>query len=85
MGREPAPGLYRHHKGGRYVVLGVAQHSESKDWLVVYHPLGDPDDLWVRPVDMWDEELVIGDSSKPRFQRLHTDEGQDVQRGPRNA
>jgi len=29
-------GRYRHYKGGEYTVIGVAQHSESEELLVVY-------------------------------------------------
>jgi hypothetical protein len=29
-------GIYRHYKGGYYQVLGVAQHTETKESMVVY-------------------------------------------------
>lgn len=29
-------GIYRHYKGGHYQVLGVAQHTENNDLLVIY-------------------------------------------------
>lgn len=29
-------GVYRHYKGGYYQVLGVAEHTESKELMVVY-------------------------------------------------
>jgi hypothetical protein len=45
-------GVYRHYKGGHYLVLGVARHSETEEPLVVYVRLyartGCP--LWVRPL-----------------------------------
>ena len=31
-----AVGRYRHYKGGEYTVMGVAQHSETGEALVVY-------------------------------------------------
>ena len=34
-------GVYRHFKGNLYEVLGVAQHSETQEYLVVYRPLED--------------------------------------------
>lgn len=30
------PGRYRHYKGKEYIVLGVAQHSEMEEEVVVY-------------------------------------------------
>lgn len=29
-------GLYKHYKGGMYQVLGVAQHSNTNELMVVY-------------------------------------------------
>jgi len=29
-------GLYKHYKGGYYQVLGIAEHSETKEQVVVY-------------------------------------------------
>ena len=48
----PAPGLYRHHKGGTYRVLCVGRHSESEEWLVTYWSEATRD--WgVRPLALW--------------------------------
>jgi hypothetical protein len=33
------PGVYRHYKGQRYEVLGVARHSETEEEFVVYRAL----------------------------------------------
>ena len=49
----PAPGRYRHYKGGEYEVLGVATHSETEASLVVYRPLYGERGLWVRPLAMF--------------------------------
>ncbi len=32
-------GVYRHYKGNLYQVVDVVRHSETLDWLVLYHPL----------------------------------------------
>jgi hypothetical protein len=29
-------GIYQHYKGGYYLVLGVAEHTETKEEVVVY-------------------------------------------------
>ena len=33
---ELRAGVWRHHKGGYYQVLGVAQHTETNELVVVY-------------------------------------------------
>lgn len=48
-------GIYQHHKGMKYRVLGVAKHSETLEDLVVYEALYDNkvSKLWVRPLEMF--------------------------------
>jgi hypothetical protein len=64
---EPAPGFYRHFKGGRYELLGVARHSETGERLVVYRPCYGEGGLWVRPLAMWSEAVEGPDGRVPRF------------------
>ena len=71
---DPAPGHYRHFKGGEYEVLGVARHSETEERLVVYRPVGS-DQLWVRPVAMFIEEVDRPEGRVPRFRRDDADAG----------
>lgn len=63
------PGRYRHFKGAEYVVIGVARHSESEEPVVVYHR-ADSDELWVRPLTMWNETVDRDGYRGPRFARL---------------
>lgn len=63
------PGLYRHYKGGNYQVIGVARHSETDEQLVVYRCLCDNDSLWVRPLTMFFETVLIDGRTVPRFER----------------
>lgn len=67
---ELAPGRYRHYKGGEYEVLGVARHSETLKPVVVYRPLYGAPELWVRPHDMFVEEVEVGGRRQPRFVRV---------------
>ena len=61
------PGTYRHYKGNRYEVLGVARHSETEEQLVVYRALYGEGALWVRPLAMFQELVRVDDTLVPRF------------------
>lgn len=63
----PRPGRYRHYKGGEYEVVGVARHSETDERLVVYRPLYNDTGLWVRPLAMFLETVVVNGEPVPRF------------------
>ena len=63
----PRPGKYRHYKGGEYLVLGLARHSETLEPLVVYQALYGDRGLWVRPAAMFTETVVVDGRSLPRF------------------
>jgi len=60
-------GVYRHYKGGMYRVLGIATHSESLDKVVVYRNQADPHGLWVRPLEMFREQVQMNGKKVPRF------------------
>ena len=62
-----APGRYCHYKGGEYTVMGVAQHSETGEALVVYRPEYGERGLWVRPLSMFRESVETPDGPLPRF------------------
>lgn len=82
----PSPGsVYRHFKGNTYSVIGIFKHSETKEHMVAYVPLGSPGDVpklvidipwgWVRPLSMWDDhiERTLDDGSQysgPRFKHV---------------
>jgi hypothetical protein len=51
-------------------VIGVARHSETDERLVVYRPLYNDTGLWVRPLAMFLETVVVGGSPVPRFAYL---------------
>lgn len=64
------PGFYRHFKGGLYQVLGIARHSENLEQLVVYQALYGEGGLFVRPLSMFDSQVMVDGESKPRFNYL---------------
>lgn len=67
---DPAPGRYRHYKGGLYTVIGIARHSETGELLVVYRPEYGERAFWVRPLAMFNETVDIEGRLIPRFERL---------------
>lgn len=62
-------GLYRHYKNKPYKVHGVVRHSETLEELVLYEALY-PNDLgvmWVRPIEMFLNNVEINGVMVPRF------------------
>lgn len=60
-------GFYTHFKGGRYEVLHLATHSETREAMVVYRALYGDGGVYVRPLDMWLETVERGGVTYRRF------------------
>lgn len=65
-------GKYRHYKGKFYEVLGTVRHSETLEELVLYKALYDSpefgkDQLWVRPLKMFLENVIVDGKEIARF------------------
>jgi hypothetical protein len=69
MQQHLEPGKYRHYKGGEYQVLGIARHSETDENFVVYYCIYDNNSLWVRPLAMFLEKVLIDGIEVSRFER----------------
>ena len=65
------PGRYRHYKGHDYEVIGEARHSETDEPFVVYRALYGERGLWIRPLAMFLETVIVDGRSLPRFRRLN--------------
>jgi cyclomaltodextrinase len=63
-------GKYRHYKGKECEVIGMAKHSETLEELVVYKEFCGNDNLWVRPLKMFTEEVEINGRKIPRFEYI---------------
>ena len=50
-------GTYKHFKGNEYKVLAVAKHSETLEEMVIYQALYGSCDIWVRPKNMFLEDI----------------------------
>ncbi len=68
-------GKYRHYKGMIVELIGVALHSETMEKMAVYiHE--DPikgkgaNTMWVRPLDMFMEDVEIDGKKMPRFEYI---------------
>lgn len=64
--------LYRHYKGGEYMVLAMSTHTETKEPMVVYVSLT-YGTIWTRPLKIWNEfvqDPANGGMHVPRFNRI---------------
>jgi len=59
-------GIYRHFKGNTYQVIDIARHSENQQYMVLYRALYGARGLWVRPLEMFVEEVEIEGQKRPR-------------------
>ncbi len=65
-------GVYQHYKGNKYLVLGVAKHSETLAELVIYISLYDNETahIWARPLEMFTEKIVKEGKEVMRFKYI---------------
>ena len=61
-------GKYRHFKGNEYEVIGIANHSETLEKMVIYRALYGEKEYWVRPAEMWNEEITRDGKTFKRFE-----------------
>lgn len=47
----------RHFKGGVYIIVGVATHTETDETLVIYKALYGKRETYARPIDMFLEKV----------------------------
>lgn len=68
-------GIYKHYKGKKYEVIGVARHSETLEEFVIYKALYNSTEfgnqaLWIRPKKMFFQMVKIDGKSVPRFKLI---------------
>jgi len=63
---------YIHSKSGKlYEVVGIGKHSETLEDLIIYKPLYKSEvKFWIRPIKMWEEEVVIDGKKRKRFEKF---------------
>lgn len=67
-------GIYRHYKGAYYKVMNVARHSETMENMVVYQALYGDFGLWVRPLEMFCEDIEIDGKLQKRFELIEEED-----------
>lgn len=63
-------GIYKHYKGNEYELIAVATHSETLEKLAVYKQLYGEMGIWVRPLQMFLETIVVDGVELRRFEKV---------------
>lgn len=66
-------GIYEHYKGNRYEVIDTVKHSETEELMVLYRALYGDKGLWVRPYEMFFEDVEVNGKTTPRFKYVGDD------------
>jgi hypothetical protein len=67
-------GLYKHYKGNHYLVMHQASHTETLEHLVVYADINELNNVWVRPLKMFLENVTIEGKDVPRFEKIEIED-----------
>lgn len=67
--------IYRHYKGGRYMVIAVGYYVHDSSLAVIYKSVDKPQSPpWVRPYNTgltaWMQPVIINDVCQARFEKL---------------
>ena len=73
--KVPVGAIFEHYKGKKYKILGTGRHSETLGLCVIYQALYNTPDfgdhsVWVRPLEMFLETVIIDGEEKPRFRLI---------------
>lgn len=70
-------GIYSHYKDSnkKYEVLGIANHSETLEKLVIYRAMYNSEEfgnnaIWARPLLNFKEYVIVNGNKVPRFKYI---------------
>lgn len=61
------PGIYEHYKKKLYRVYFVAEDAETEEKMVVYSPMDNPEQYYVRKLDHFLQNVQVEEEEIPRF------------------
>lgn len=64
---------YEHYSGKQYKIIAIGRHTETLEEVVVYQGLYGDTEFWVRPLEMFCEEVEINGEVVPRFRSLNNE------------
>lgn len=65
--------IYRHYKGGKYIVTDIAVHTETEEEMIVYKDIF-TGATWVRPASMWNDTVIVNGKEVRRFEPIQKEE-----------
>lgn len=60
---------YTHYKGGKYLKMHEALHTETEEVLVVY-ACAKSGRVFARPKAMFEENVIVDNKPLPRFEKI---------------
>lgn len=60
-------GKYKHFKGKEYIVTDIGINTETLEKMVIYYPCNDPTLIWIRPLEIFLENVNTSEYVGPRF------------------